>query len=81
MKCGLCQGEIMWAKTAKGGKSVPLDMPPNPNGKAWINGDGKVEVESADNPKPPNLRRSFSLHFPRCPGYATKQRIKQKLQA
>ncbi|WP_020393477.1 hypothetical protein [Kribbella catacumbae] len=87
--CDLCGAEILWARSTKTGKPMPLDPEPCADGNLAIYRDhtGRINARPLKaGEKPEHIEKLGKAHFATCPKYpafiaARQQRAKQAAAA
>lgn len=71
-----CGADFFFAPSAKGnGKSIPVNVSPDPTGNLFLNDNGEAVYVSGQNPAPPGANL-YTSHFANCP-HATQYRSKK----
>lgn len=87
--CSLCDAEILWARTSKSGKPMPIDPAPSDDGNLAVYKDhtGRINARVLKaGEEPESYEKRGKAHFATCPKYAThiaakRQRAQQAAAA
>lgn len=75
-KCSACQAPIIWLKTTNG-RSMPLDVTPNPEGNVVIKDGLAVVLGGVEAADPLIGERRFMPHWSTCPHAAEFRKAKK----
>lgn len=82
--CELCQSEVLWGRTVKNGKAIPIDPVPSDEGNLAMFRDatGRLNVRAVkpDEPLRP-LEKRVMPHFATCPKAELRLRSKAEKAA
>lgn len=77
--CTLCDAEILWARTSKNGKPMPIDPAPSDDGNLAIYKDhtGRINARVLKaGEEPESYEKRGKAHFATCPKYVQHIRAK-----
>jgi hypothetical protein len=81
--CTLCDAEILWARTTKTGKAIPLDPAPTDDGNLAVYKDhtGRINARALRaGEEPESYEKRGKAHFATCPKYPTHIAAKKQRQ-
>lgn len=81
--CSLCDAEILWARSSKTGRPMPIDPAPSDDGNLAIYKDhtGRINARVLKaGEEPESYEKRGKAHFATCPKYATHIAAKKQRQ-
>lgn len=81
--CALCDAEILWARSTKTGKAMPLDPAPTDDGNLAVYKDhtGRINARVLKaGEEPESYEKRGKAHFATCPKYAVHIAVKKQRQ-